>query len=414
MYRRKLVEGKGSYSIAKELNDQGIPAADGGLWSDTSVDRILENTTYTGFGIANQLATGLYNVRGTDAKPRAVVRGIEEIANSRSAPKVRRPESDWQRQEHPQLVDYLGQDLNELAVAMHQQVWAKKAAKALVPKVKGKPGGDRHTDSPYVLKGLLRTKEGGYPMTGNAKGPGKYRRRYYGATRGHSAPKTGSSMKRLIPAEPLEQAILSIVKDVLLDSPALKVRIEQHIHQEQEALSCNRQNVDLLIVEQQNLIEQVRDGMKLGPSSRKLMQQDFERWENRLQVLEQQIAAAEETSPSRTVDTAKLTAKAVERLAAMANDMGKMPTAAVRQILASIVSSLTVDLETREVEMELTLAEGISLAAKRELGLVSTKSSTHGNQAQWLRGLKIADIRCESEQTARNKTPCFTCSRKAA
>jgi hypothetical protein len=171
---------------------------------------------YTGTGIAGRHACGIFHVRGNEAAPKVVKRNVKGQATWRSAHATPRPEVDWQRQEHTRLENYLGDaDLHQRAVEYHADILAKAADKATNPTVEGKPGGDRHVDSPYILKGLLCASQGGYAMSGKICGPKGYRTRYYRVTRGESAPKNGSILAKLVPAEPLEKAVLSAVKDVL-------------------------------------------------------------------------------------------------------------------------------------------------------------------------------------------------------
>ena len=44
----RVSNGKGYPSIAKTLNDEGIPSRFGGKWNQSSISRILSNYTYTG------------------------------------------------------------------------------------------------------------------------------------------------------------------------------------------------------------------------------------------------------------------------------------------------------------------------------------------------------------------------------
>jgi DNA invertase Pin-like site-specific DNA recombinase len=413
MYRRKLLDGWGSYRIAKELNESGTPAADGGPWTTTSVDKVLENPTYTGTGIAGRNSCGIFYTRANESSPKAVKRNIKAVATRRSKGAAPRPESDWRRQEHPLLENYLGDaDLRQRAIDYQAQCLAKAAAKALAPAAaESKPGGDRHVDSPYVLKGLLRTLQGGYAMSGKLCGPKGYRRRYYKVTRGESAPIKGSALSKVVPAEPLEKAVLAVVKEVLRDEANLRDSVTRALAKEQAALAADRGMLAPLLAERDEIVEKLRDAMMLGPASRKLMAKEFAQWEARLAAVVQRIEMAEAASrPAEQVDVDVVVSHISRRFQQMADGLDAMPPVAVRELLASLVASLTVDLETREVSMELTLPT----AASGDLCLVGTNSWTYGNEAQWSRGLRIASVTCKGERAANKVTPCFTCSRQAA
>jgi Recombinase/Resolvase, N terminal domain len=416
MYRRKLIDGWGSRRIACELNDGGVAAANGGMWTCNSVEKVLENTTYTGTGIAGRHACGIFHVRGDEAAPKVVKRNVKGQATWRSAHATLRPEADWRRQEHSRLENYLGDtDLLERALEYHADILAKAANKAINPNVEGKPSDDRHVDSPYILKGLLRTSQGGYAMSGKICGPKGYRTRYYKLTRGESAPKKGSILAKLIPAEPLEKAVLSVVKDVLHDQSNLRNCVLRAIKKHEAALAADRDTLGPLLAEQDEIGDKLRDAMTLGPSSRKLMQKDFEQWEARLAALEERIGMANAAAqPSVEVDAEAVLANVGKRFQQMAESLDAMPPVAIRELLATLVATLTVDLETREVKMELMLPETAAKGGKKggDLCPIGTNSWTDVNEAQWRKGLKIAVIECEARREGH--APCFTCSRKAA
>jgi hypothetical protein len=128
MYRRKLIDGWGSRRIACELNDGGVAAANGGMWTCNSAEKVLENTTYTGTGIAGRHACGIFHVRGNEAAPKVVKRNVKGHATWSSAHATPRPEADWRRQEHTRLENYLGDaDLHQRAVEYHADILAKAA-----------------------------------------------------------------------------------------------------------------------------------------------------------------------------------------------------------------------------------------------------------------------------------------------
>ena len=53
----EYLSGKGSFTIAKELEKEGIPTAVGGKWSDTSILKILKNEKYRGDAILQKYYT---------------------------------------------------------------------------------------------------------------------------------------------------------------------------------------------------------------------------------------------------------------------------------------------------------------------------------------------------------------------
>ena len=104
-----------------------------------------------------------------------------------------RPREDWKFQPQPLLVDYLGAELRELAVARHERELAKQAQKAVTTSKPLVPNHDKHFDNAYMLKGLREARGSGAPMTGKLSGPTHNRTRYSTVARARRKPETGSA-----------------------------------------------------------------------------------------------------------------------------------------------------------------------------------------------------------------------------
>jgi hypothetical protein len=416
MFKMKLVEGKGSFVISKTLNDEGIRTGTNRLWSTASVDDILDNPTYTGVGISERYATGIYHTRGNKAAPKPVKRTLRTVARRKKTDINLRPREDWRLHAHPHLVNYLDDSLRELAIVHQEKLFAKQAQKALAPKKKQKPGGDSHGDSPYILKDILRSKQGNHPMTGCLAGPPKYRTRYYRVTRAQHAPISGSPLSTMIRAEPLEMAVMDVVKQVLLDVPNLRQQIARAHREDCSALDSDREQIAPLVAERDAIQANLVDAFEMGPASRKLIKHKMEQWEARLAVLEERIGQAEAVPKAPAIDMEAFTAAAVKRLNSAAQLLQAAKPAVVRSVLSHLISNLEIDLETRAVTMELMLPDGVKLHwdAKTPLCPVPPRQSPWGNEAQWTHGLKIAEITCEGVRGSWVRPACFTCSRKAA
>ena len=91
---------------------------------------------------------------------------------------------------------------------------------------------------PFLLSNLLRSKQDGGAefLVGHSSGsPGK-KVRNYRHKRGHRDSIKASPFNKLIPAEPLEQQLLSILSAILMDAPRLHDRIEQIVVEQQSAI----------------------------------------------------------------------------------------------------------------------------------------------------------------------------------
>jgi hypothetical protein len=133
-------------------------------------------------------------------------------------------------------------------------------------------------------------------------------------------------------------------------------------------------------------------------------------------VLEDRINQVQGNAKAPAVDMDAFITNAVKRLATTAETLKSAPPAALRSMLSSLITKLEIDLETRAVEMELTLPEGVNLRldAKNPLCPVEGRPWPSRNETQWTDGLKIAVIECQGVRGDRRTPPCFTCSRRAA
>lgn len=416
IFREHLVDGDGAYRIAKRLNNEGIPSYTGKLWGKDSVTAVLRNSTYTGVGTYSRYATGIYNVLGANATPKAVKRDLTTIAKRKKSQKEIRPRDEWKFMVYPALANYLG-EIRELAVELQGKEFERQNSLAMGVKApKQKPGGDKHVESPFVLKDVLHSRQGNHPMTGRTSGSPKKPIRYYGVSRGLSAPKDGSPLARMIPAEPLEQAVLAVVKEVLGDLPNLRQEVLRKLDAEQKARTKDNEQLQPLIAEQAELQSQIADAMTAGPSIRKMMKAQFDAWEAKAAALEIRISKAQAVKGSGVENAQSVVDVAIKQFRAWSKSLDGIAPSALRKILGTLVARLEIDLETREVVMELALPEGLKTAIGRKQPMCFDEkapwfSINETHRSGWL---KIAVFTCEGTKGQREKPSCFTCRRKAA
>lgn len=419
IYRWNLLGGLGAHRIARQLNDQGVPSPSGRLWQTSSVELILDSTTYTGIGITNRLATGIYNLRSKGKAPIVLRPDVQALSTHAKPPARLRPKEDWLTTEHPQMVDFLGEELRELALQRHQRRLALQAAKAADPKRKHKRGGDSHADSPFFLKGILHSKQGGFPMTGRTSRNSRAKKyRYYAVSRGANVPKKGQALARMIAAAPIEAAVLGAIQEALADTPNLRERIHHAVCQRTQNVEVDRQQLASLRTEQDELRQKIVAMASLGPAAHRLIQEQAHQWEAQIASLEERISKVQSSPLKPAVDDAALVERTVRQLTQLAQSLRDMPPAVLHGLLATMIGRLEVDLETLAVEMELVLPSAAATGAAQGGGtspicLVSTSRRESRNQANWPDSLPIASFRCQGER--RHTQPmCFTCSRRAA
>ena len=166
VFRRYLVDRTGFAGIAAELNRAKVPAPAGGFWHKGTIKVIVRNSIYTGTGIANRLTAAVYYVRAPGA-PAPAQTELKELA-SRKRPRTKmRPQTEWLEIPQVAMADFLPADVRDAAVAYQQRFWSDRE------QGRDRPLPDRHVDSPYFLKGILVSRQGGMPMYGRRSGVGR-------------------------------------------------------------------------------------------------------------------------------------------------------------------------------------------------------------------------------------------------
>jgi hypothetical protein len=235
IFRWRLVEHWSHYKIASALNTEKVPTFGGVDWRASAIYTILLNTAYTGVGIANRKTRAVYNMRSPGCPIPAKV-DANTLDKNRVVPMRIRDRAEWIEQKHPALEDMLDPEVKALAIKLQTEHMAAQAG-GKPPKVNR----DRHQDSPFFLKGILRSnaKHGNIEMSGRHCGgiPGQSRKyRYYALGRAFSTPGVAGSHNRLIPADALEQTVLGMVRDVLAHTGDLRERILMAVKKECEEL----------------------------------------------------------------------------------------------------------------------------------------------------------------------------------
>ncbi len=355
IYRWHFANGWGHYRIARGLNDKGVPSPTNRKWSTATVRSILANTIYTGVGIANRRTSAIYNMRAPQAPAPSPVDKKE--LQTRRHPRVHhRPREDWVERAEPQLDGLLDPSLHQMA-SDKQQEHLDRIATGRSPA----PDRDRHRDSSFFLKGILRSKQGGHAMTGRKTGPKGKRRRYYGVNKAISTPAKGSPLAKLIPAEPIEEAVLTIARSILLDLPDLRERIDGEVRRQCAVRDEDRDDMAALREKKSKLETALCDtiGM-LSEGGRESAEPAIRRLDAQIAEVSRRIEAAQETRAVLPDDIDAHVDAIIDDMHHLVESLDGLPVPQLRNLLATIVASLVVDLETREVELELTLPNGAS------------------------------------------------------
>jgi len=405
MFRRCLIDGWGQWRIAKELNDQGLPSPNGKPWGMQTVKIILRNPIYTGVGIANRRSNSIYNMRSADAPTKSTLSRREWATHKQ--PKVRRrPRAQWLEQPQPALVDYLGPELRDLAKAFHARTLSDAPLAARI-----KP--DKHVDSGFILKGILQSKQGSHRMCGRTQGSKAKPYRYYHISTASRIPTSDRTMRRLVLADPIERAVLSAVRETLLQADDLRPRIESAVREQLSVIERDGSDLKDLLNQKERIAAQIEFVIdELGAIGKDAARSKIHQLEAQLATINERIAKASLSNAGAKVDVVMVVDQIMKRIADMGRKLDNLPSHGIRSLLSILIARLDVDMETRQIELELAMPNWAAFdekAFEKRMGLDPTLLQTSTVEAQSLSATILAVFDCNQPSK-----DCYDCPRRAA
>jgi Recombinase/Resolvase, N terminal domain len=399
MFRRRLIDGWAGFRIARELDDMGIRSGKSKPWCVKSINEILKNPVYTGIGIANRYSQGIYNRRSANA-PKPSLTNRKTLAK-RKRPKCQiRPREEWIEVEHSQLRNYLG-DLRDKAVAWQKEQLKKQDGS----RIKTPASKDRHADSSYFLKGILKSSDG-HPLTGRTTGTPKHR--YYAIHRGFTTPKRDKTMRRLIPADLLERTVLNVIRDVLLSTPDCKERLIKQIENQRKQKEMSETDLAKLESQRMKISQQIELAIdSLGTIGKQAVKEKLQQLEAKLTAVVQQIEQACRTQKADNRPAESIADEIIEKLTKIATTIKMLPMPPLRSILTMLIARLEVDMATKAFQIELEIP---AWTDENALCLEGKSVQRPADEAQIRFTLDLAN--CSYRRIGR--TPCFDCHRKRA
>lgn len=351
IFRLHLADGWGCPRIAQSLNDDGIPSPTGGDWYSNTIRAILYNTIYTGVGIANRFSSAIYHERATDA-PHPVQVDAKTLSQGKRPPTRMRPRSEWHEREESAISDFLAPEIKTMAVEKHSR-HLENIADGRQPAANK----DRHRESPYLLKDILTSKQGGYRMTGRITGRKPYRRRYYHVSKAYSAPRSKDAvLRKTIPAEPLEECVVAIVQGMLLRVPDIRERITAVVRQQHRETAMNDADLAELMKKREELAHKLEFALDaLDDIGRDATRAKIKRWQTELRSIDEQMRRAQPASRPKDENIESTVEVIMKRVTELGRSMDNMSNVGLRRLIKTMVHRAVVDLETRTVELELRL-----------------------------------------------------------
>ncbi len=401
----KLSMGWGAQRIASELNGLGIPAPRGGLWNISTVDNLLRNKTYVGVGIANKTTRAIINQRSpNNPMPRQV--SLRELATRKTQRLEQRPKDDWIERPYETLHMFLGPELTPLAQAFIEKELKKKEHGHIAKNAST----DRHADSKYLLKHILTSKQGHHRMTGFVSHSNGRKYRRYRISPADKAPVRGSILRRKVPADRIESAVLSAVELVLQKLPDMRGRLIKSIGKEIGIKMKDNVHRKRLTAEQKDVKEEYRLLIgSIGKHGKELAKQRIAQLEAKLDSLDARMQAADAVAGSKIKPESQAD-RIIHTLTSGEPALRSMPPSLVRQMLSLLISKLEVDLNTLDFELELSLPSWAMIhadALDRQLRLVPNLRTQTGNETQHRNHLILQRFSC----TSQGRPICFVCRR---
>lgn len=409
IFHLHLIQGLGGKKISDILNRKGLLSPMGEDWSQRQIESIYENSSYTGCSVGDRISSAIYHERSPNT-PKLVELDEQLLATADRIPNRHRPMEEWFFMDQPYMHDFLEPNIRGLAIAEHRRIWEERNNPHRVKKPKKK-----HNPSDYLLSGLFFAKQDGGPLVGILCGRVNKRTRYYRHRRGRKGYQMGSVYNGMFRAEPLEQAILELLADLLTDIPNLREQIIAHIQEQAAALAIDSEQIEEFrkrreqIGKRIELIMAMFDDEAVEEAALQVKRLNTER-----QNLDEQIKAAHAQEQMRNIDPQKIADEILGELLNISVNWKSMPMHALRQLLETFVEKAVGNMETKDVEVALKLptwAFGQKNADSMMRTAPNSRSSV-GAETHQPMVIKLGYADCKYRQI--NQQVCYECRRRKA
>lgn len=315
------------------------------------------NPTFLGWGLFLQMKCGLHHHAAADRPVERFVNQAElEKLGRLEVPRERRPFEDMMVIQHRELAGYIGEedaDVRKAAEAAIRQYFADWETKKLVPDEKRSiRNHNSQARTRYFLRDVLRDKHYSRKFCGQTHGrDGAYRDYLCNSViefekREHPLPQT-------VRADPLERAVIGVLKAVFSDLKDIKQRIAvvaaRIIAEQPDAVE--RARLQEQLAENKKTMRQLQNTFtaeELGENPQRVTELREER-----KRIEKRLAIAEAAHVK--LDAAKLTADIIECLSAFETGLDGDGYERLRMLVNTVCPRITIDLETYEAEVMVAL-----------------------------------------------------------
>jgi hypothetical protein len=412
IFRRKFIDGWGGIRISDELNSEGILGPRGHKWHADTVRNILLNRIYTGVGVAGRLSDNPIFYQAGKSTPIAIspkATSLQDQACAFGTLKKYRPEADWHEQIFPELTDFLRLDE---AVLERVRQWQMQYHRRRASRISALPGGGRYPDSAFFLRGILRTKQFDLAMCGSTvKGYKNKPYRYYVVRESsHKVRRT------TIPAEALEKEIIEVLGDVFENVVEVEQVVRDVVHEQSASTSFDAQTIVRLKQEQKALQDQYDLYIEnVGFIGKEKTKEKIDILRRKINDINNRISAAEDAESRANIDVEEIVKQVKVHCESVLASLDQMSPKDKRCLLQGVVRRMVVDLETRDVSLDLQLPSWM-LKSDDSNGLVEVcavatipQDCRNGANHNW--SIPIASYHCVQQRVKRKV--CTKCSRVA-
>jgi hypothetical protein len=269
---------------------------------------------------------------------------------------------------------------------------------------------NRHFQSTFILTDILRSRQGGHRLSGRIGGK-RNQVRYYQISKARFSPRTDHPLKAYIQAGPLEEAILSVVREVMANRPDVREAIERALKKraaEQNHPSTDRASLEKELNRRQRQIGSAIDALIGDETADRPINERLARYREDVARLTSALRAAPQ--PPIEMDIGTVADRITAEMADFSKNFLGDELQTVRQIVALLVGRMEVDLTTKETEIDLQVPDWMAASLSRQptMGLDAMLASKRFNETHPSEGIKIATYRCQRRPT---RPICIECHR---
>jgi DNA invertase Pin-like site-specific DNA recombinase len=401
------IERRSFHSIAKQLNDAvpPIPSPRGTEWEGDAIQAIAYNRTYVGILRRGKDTKAIY-YKTAQGSPAASDVAVTELREKSGRVQTRaRPYEEWLLREDPALRDFLPNEIYAVArPAIEARMRLEGETRPVAPLSK-----DKHRNSDFFLKYILKSKQGGYPMTG--KRSGRHGEKcYYRVARGHRFPKTGGIYNRAINATALNKEMLRVLREVLLNKPdlmnALRRAVEQHARQ--QLPPDDRPQIEKTLKKKQRQIAATIDSLTGDAEIDRLIEMKLS--EYRAEAARLTAALRSAAKPEKPVDIEAAVENLAETLTNFGSELDEKENAIIAEMFGLLIHEMEADLMTKETTVTLALPAwiGEKITGNGMMGLDTVFACRTQNETHHQNALILAEFTCAAKG---HRYVCYDCKR---